>query len=70
MKRGGSLSTKIKCWDCNTPAVAFLIESTSGNQICLACAQSKGLDLPIVASDEEIGTIEKRTKRGRTTKTA
>jgi len=69
MRQGGALSSKVRCWDCNEAAPAFIFESDSGHPICGDCAQAKGISFPIEPSSDPIGTIEKR-RRGRKTKTS
>ncbi len=65
MARSTAMGSKIRCWDCDKEADAFLIESHSGNQICGACASAKGEILVIEPSSDPIGTIEKGKKRAR-----
>ena len=70
MTKGGGLNTKVRCWDCNAAAPAFLIESDSGHEICGDCAMEKGLGMPVVPSSDPIGTIERRRRHGRAPETA
>lgn len=58
MMRGGSLSTKKRCWECNEPAPAFIVEPASQHFLCGACAADFGLEIPVEPSSEAIGTIE------------
>ena len=37
-KKGHSLSSKIKCWECNRPSAVFAVSPSSGNNLCADCA--------------------------------
>jgi recombinational DNA repair protein (RecF pathway) len=58
MMKGGSLSSKKRCWDCNQTATAFIAHPASGNFLCATCAEEYGLEIPVEPSSDAIGTIE------------